>query len=446
LRSLRSPFGWLLRKEWRELVSSRAWWVMLLLIGPLVGVSFISAVRTYAELSGLNGTAAGVGEVFSPLVGIWAPTFSACELAAAFLLPFVAIRVVAADRHSGALKLELQRPMRAMTRVSAKAIVLMAGWLLASFAPLLGLALWRLYGGAIYPPEIGSVFTGHIVNAALAISLAAAASTLTDHPATAAIVTLSVTVGTWILSFVAAVHGGRWAQAAAFTPTAIVAEFQHGLVRLSVLLISALLILGGLSLAAIGTRLGAAPRKRLVESLALVAGLAAAIVCASFVPSTWDLSESRMNSFPRSDERLLTSIQQPLRIEAHLAPEDPRRHDLETQTVSKLRRIMRDFEISYVSATSIGLFEQTSGHYGELRYDLGGRTSVGRNATTDGVLESIYTLADVLPAAGDVTEDEEPAFRGHPLAVPPTGAAFMFYGAWPAAIAIAAMMSRRRGS
>ena len=34
------------------------------------------------EASGLNGTAVGVGEAFSPLVGIWAPTFSACELAA----------------------------------------------------------------------------------------------------------------------------------------------------------------------------------------------------------------------------------------------------------------------------------------------------------------------------------------------------------------------------
>lgn len=34
-------------------------------MGPLVGVSFISAVRTYGEASGLNGTAAGVGEAFS---------------------------------------------------------------------------------------------------------------------------------------------------------------------------------------------------------------------------------------------------------------------------------------------------------------------------------------------------------------------------------------------
>src|SRR5439155_825568 len=85
-------------------------------MGPLVGVAFISAVRTYAELSGLNGTAGGVGEAFSPLVGVWAPTFSACEVAAAFLLPFVAIRAVGADRQTGALKLELQRPMPAAAR------------------------------------------------------------------------------------------------------------------------------------------------------------------------------------------------------------------------------------------------------------------------------------------------------------------------------------------
>ena len=109
--SRKPPLLWLLEKEWRELLSSRAWWVLLAVVGPLVGVSFIGAVRTYAELSGYGGTAEGVGEAFSPLVGIWAPTFSAFELAAAFLLPFVAIRVVSGDRQSGALKLELQQPM-----------------------------------------------------------------------------------------------------------------------------------------------------------------------------------------------------------------------------------------------------------------------------------------------------------------------------------------------
>jgi hypothetical protein len=92
---------------------------MLLLTGPLVGVCFIRAVDTYAELSGLNGSVAGVGEAFSPLIGIWAPTFSAYELVAAFLLPFVVIRVVAGDRQSGASKLEQQQatlsPLARMT-------------------------------------------------------------------------------------------------------------------------------------------------------------------------------------------------------------------------------------------------------------------------------------------------------------------------------------------
>src|SRR6058998_1913959 len=139
------PYVWLLNKECRELVWSRAWWVMLLAMGPLVGVSFISAVRTYAEASGLNGTAVGVGEAFSPLIGVWAPTFSACELAAAFLLPFVGIRLVAGDRQSGALKIELQHPMPAFARISAKALVLLAGWGIATTAPALAIVLWKSY-------------------------------------------------------------------------------------------------------------------------------------------------------------------------------------------------------------------------------------------------------------------------------------------------------------
>jgi hypothetical protein len=171
---------------------------MLLVIGPLVGVSFISAVRTYAELSGYGGTADGVGEAFSPLVGIWAPTFSACELAAAFLLPFVAIRVVAGDRQSGALKLELQQPMPISWRVGAKTLVLIAGWVLASLPAFAAVLLWRGYGGQIYAPELGAVIAGHLLNAGLTIALASAAASLADHPSTAAIVTLSVTVGTWI--------------------------------------------------------------------------------------------------------------------------------------------------------------------------------------------------------------------------------------------------------
>jgi len=427
-------------KEWRELVASRAYWIMLLLIGPLVGVSFISAARTYAEASGLNGTSAGVGEAFSPLIGIWAPTFSACELAAAFLLPFVGIRLVAGDRQSGALKLELQHPMSALARLAAKAVVLLVGWMLASMAPVVAILLWKSYGGTLYAPELATVAMGHMLNAGLTIALAAAAASLTEHPSTAAILTLSVTVGTWIINFIAAVQGGVWERVAAYTPTAMVAEFQHGLVRLDVVLIALALVLAGLSFAAVWMRLGVAVPRRLYESIALGALAAAVVFACTFATATWDTSESRGNSFSEADEDALRHIQPPLSIEVHLAPEDPRRFDLDHRALSKLRRVIPKLRVQYVSATSIGLFEQTSPHYGEVWYDLGGRKTMSRLTTADGVLETLYELAGVTPPL----ENDEAVFRGHPLAVPPKGAATVFYGIWPALVVAGGFFVRRR--
>lgn len=437
--SRRSAFVWLLDKERRELAASKSWWVMLLAMGPLVGVSFISAVRTYAEASGLNGTAAGVGEAFSPLVGVWAPTFSACELAAAFLLPFVGIRLVSGDRQSGALKLELQHPMPAFVRLGAKAMVLLSAWIVASLAPLIAVVLWRSYGGAIYLPELATVAAGHLLNAGLTVALAASTAAITEHPSTAAILTLTVTVGTWIVNFIAAVQGGVWERVAGYTPTAMVGEFQHALVRLDVVSIAAALIASGLVVAAIWLRLGMPVRRRAYESIALGALTAATLFACTFITSSWDFSENRMNSFARADEEALEQIHAPLSIEAHLAPEDPRRVDLERRALSKLRRVMPQAQVRYVSATSIGIFEQTSQHYGEIWYDLGGKRTMNRATTAEGVLEAIYDLAGMKPP---VETDE--IFRGHPLAVAPKGAAAVFYGIWPALVVAGAFFVRRR--
>jgi ABC-2 type transport system permease protein len=430
---------WLVAKEYRELVASRAWWVLLFAIGPLVGVTFISAVRTYGEASGLNGTTAGVGEAFSPLVGIWAPTFSACEVAAVFLLPFVAIRLVSGDRQSGALKIEMQHPMPAFARIIAKSLVLFAGWMVASLAPLAAALLWKSYGGSVYAPELASVVFGHLLNAALTIALASAAAAVTEHPSTAAIVTLSVTVGTWILNFIAAVQGGFWERLAGYTPPAMVAHFQHGLVRLDIVLITLTLVAAGLAFAAVWLRLGVAVRRRVHESLALAAVALLVVLSCSAASPSWDLSENRMNSFPEVDEQTLAKIRAPLQIEVHLAPEDPRRADLDRKAIAKLRRVMPGLRVQYVSATSIGIFEQTAPHYGEIWYELGGRREMSRATTAESALETIYDLAGVKPPA----EKDDDVFRGHPLAVAPRGAAAVFYGIWPAATVIGAFMVRR---
>jgi len=429
-----------LAKEWREFLSSRAWWVMLVLTGPLVGVSFISSVRVYAEASGLGGTSGGVGQAFSPLVGVWAPMFSAYEIAAVFLLPFVVIRLVAGDWQSGVLKLELQQSLTPLARIATKSSVLLAGWLVTAVAGAAGILLWISYGGHSYAPEIFAVVLGHLLNAGLTIAFAAAAASITEHPSTAAIVTFAFTVGTWVVHFVAAVHGGIWERISSYTPAAMVANFQRGLVQLNTVLIALTIIVCGLGIGAVWMRLGLVLRKRVMTSVLIGAAGAVAIFACTFVRANWDLSESRQNSFSREDEAALRQITMPLRIEAHLAPQDGRRADLERQTLSKLRRIMPDMQINYISATSIGLFEQTAEHYGEVWYEMGGRRILNRLTTPEAVLDTIFEVANVKPP----DERDDSVFPGYPLAAPPAGAALVFYGIWPVLTGAAAFFVLRR--
>ncbi len=330
--------------------------------------------------------------------------------------------------------------MPAFAPIAAKGAALFAGWGFAMLAPLIAIALWKSYGGTLYAPEIAALIAGHILNAGLSIALACAAAAVAEHPATAAIVTLSVTAGAWVLDFIAAVQGGLWETAAGYTPSAMVARFQHGLVKLDVVLIGLVLIAAGLCFAAIWLRLGVAVRRRAFESAAALALAAAAICACSFVTPSWDLSENRENSFPEGDEQALRRIHRPLRIVVHLAQEDPRRVDLERRALSKLRRVMPEVRVQYSAATSIGLFEQTLPHYGEIWYEMNGKTVVSRVTTAEGVLEAIYSVAGIAPPP----ENGDDVFRGHPLAAQPTYAAAIFYGAWPCMIIVSYMIVRRR--
>ncbi len=286
------------------------------------------------------------------------------------------------------------------------------------------------------------MFAGHLLNAGLTIALACATASATDHPSTAAILTLGVTVGTWILNFAAAVHGGIWDRAAAYTPTAMVGEFQHGLVRLDAVLVASTLIALGCGLGSIWMRLGVPSRRRLGESLAAAGAALVTILAFAQATTSWDASEARANSFTRPDEAALSRISGPIRINVHLAAEDPRRVDLEQRALSKLRRVRPDVQVRYTAATSTGLFEQTSEHYGEIWYELSDRKVISRATTADGVLGSIYEVAGLTAPA----TTEEDIFRGHPLAAEPKGAAALFYGVWPAAVGAAALWSWRRES
>ncbi|HKV34539.1 MAG TPA: ABC transporter permease subunit [Pyrinomonadaceae bacterium] len=429
----------LLAKEFRELFATRAFWLLLLVAGLLTGHGFITAVHLYAEMSGSGGGPAALPQGLTSLDGVLVPTWGAYDLAATLLFPFVAIRMISAEKESGALKLLLQLPGSLLTKLSVKSFVLLCAWVIAWLPGVLAIVLWRSYGGHLYAPETLSLLLGHLLRGLLSGAFALAFAAVTESAASAAIVTLAFTVGTWALDFIAAGRGGLVQQLASYTPTAALRSFEQGLLRLNVLLVMLLLSCAAVGVAAIWLDTGRAFRSRLLRSLLLLLIAAGLIWGAANARRSWDMSENRRNSFSAVDEAALRQVNQPLKITVFLAPEDPRLTDFEQNVLKKLRRSLGKLDVEYAATSRSGLFENAEDHYGEIWYELGGQKAVEPSTIEEVVLDQIYKLANV--SSPDRAIDE--GFSGYPLAAQPKYATAFFYFLWPLLVIASWWISRR---
>ena len=416
----------LLAKEFRELFTTRAFWLLLLIVGLLVGHGFITAVHLYAEMSG-NGGPAALPQGLSSLDGVLVPSWGAYDLAATLLFPFVAIRMISAEKESGALKLLLQLPLSLLTKLTVKSFVLLCAWVIAWLPGVVAIVLWHSYGGHLYAPETLNLLLGHLLRGLLSGALALAFAALTESAASAAIVTLAFTVGTWALDFIAAGRGGWVQQLATYTPTAALRSFEQGLLRFNVLIVMLLLSCAAVGVAAIWLDTGRALRSRFWRTSLLLVIAAGVIWGAASVRRSWDVSENRRNSFSAADEALLHRVDQPLKITIFLAPEDPRLTDFEQNVLKKLRRSLGKLDVEYAATSRSGLFENAEDHYGEIWYELGGQKAVEPSTIEEVVLDQIYKLANV-SAPERATDD---GFPGYPLATQPKYASAFFYFLWP---------------
>src|ERR1044072_1334090 len=325
--SLRSHSFLRLVANWfRRVLASRLFCFLLFFVGFFVGHSFITAVGLYAEMSGGGGPAA-LPQGLSSLGGVLVPVSGAYDLAATLLFPFVAIRMVSSEKESGALKLLLQLPGTLGSKLAAKGLVLLFAWLVAWLPGIIAIVLWRSYGGHTYAPETVNLLLGHLLRGLLSAGLGVAAAALADGAASAAIVTLAFTVGTWALDFVAAGRGGFVQQLASYTPTAALRSFEQGLLRLNVLAVMLLISIAAFVLAAIWLNIGRTVKFRLAATLMLVVVTAGAVWFGATIRASRDLSENRRNSFSAVDGAALRGVNQPLKITIFLSPEDQRLTD-----------------------------------------------------------------------------------------------------------------------
>jgi hypothetical protein len=438
---LRSPerLALLVGKEWRELRAARAWWLFLLAAGALVGHAFVTAVATYAEVSGAGGGPAALSQGVSPLDGFIVPVFGAYAIAATLLLPFVAIRLMATDKESGSASLTLASGVRAGELVLAKFLVALAGWLVAVVPGLVALVLWRVAGGHLNGAEAGVVLFGHLLRAAFTIALALAAAAITESASTAAIVALGVTLGTWALDFVGAVQGGAAQRLARLTPDAALRVFERGELSVAVVMSSLVVIVAFLAIAALALRMSRTPRRSGLLMALVLLGAVVAAGAAGRARGSADLSEDRRNSFSPADERALAAIREPLDVEVHLSPEDPRLADLERGVLHQLERSMHDVRVRYVSASATGLFDKPDPSYGEVWYTIGRRREMSRSTTVPIVLESIYRVAGTQPPAAGI----DAPYPGYPLVMRAGARWIIFFVVWPLLVLLGWRASRR---
>ena len=404
---------------------------VLLLDEPFDGLDFRQTRAAMALLA----------SALSPLDGILVPTLGAYDLAITFLVPFVAIRMVSAEKSSGALTLLLlQTPASMASQLAAKLAALLAGWTVSLLPAAMALVLWRMYGGHLHAPEAADLMLGHTLRYVVTCALAMAAASIFGAASSAAIAVLAVTIGTWALDFFAAGRGGWIAEVAAYTPSAVLRQFERGLLNVDAVIAAVVIVLTMLAVAA------AFLKKRVSVALIVVALL--------FVRThvSFDLSEDRRSSFSPADERLLRSITQPVHIRMHLAAEDPRANDYERNVLTKLRRSVRDLRVEYPYAGQTALFEN-DGRYGTIVYRVGNRQHVSRSTTEEIVLDELETLAGLPPPRRG-----EAAYPGYPLASgaagfsPPTepggpkpAAPLAFYVIWPLLVFVGWWCSRRTG-
>jgi hypothetical protein len=404
--------------------------LLLLVVGALVGHAFITSVNLYAEASGIGGGPSALSQGLSPLEGIVVPTLGAYDIAATLLFPFVVIRLIANEKQTGALTLMLQAPTSLSTVIAIKGVALIIAWLVAGVAGGAALLLWAMMGGHLFAPEMWTVVAGHVLRGVLTIGVSAAAAALAASAASAAIVALTVTLGTWALDYVAAARGGVVATIAAYTPSAALRVFEHGELRVATVLILLVLGAGGLLIAAIWLQEGQRAERRALRVAGVVAGVTLMCVASAQIRASVDVSEDRRNSVPRADEMALRRIDQALRVTVYLAAEDPRLTDLERGVLAKLRRTMREVDVTYAATSRSGLFERPNEHYGEVWYELGGKREMTRSTTEPIVLETIYEIAGLRPP----TPIDETPYPGYPLAARAPLAPWIFFFVWPVCV------------
>ena len=99
----------------------------------------------------------------------------------------------------------------------------------ASVPALCSLVIWKISGGHVGGLETSNLVLGHLVYGLLIGAIGLFAASIADGAATAAIITLAFTIGSWVLDFTLAGQPGLLERLSRLSLTQVLRPFEQGL-------------------------------------------------------------------------------------------------------------------------------------------------------------------------------------------------------------------------
>ncbi len=408
----------------------RALWTGIVIVLFLTGYSFIQALTLYSEVSRSALKLPELARGLSPLDGIFVPTFGALYLAATFLYPFVVIRMVGAEKQSGALKMLIQLPYPMPVLIAAKLTAGVAAWMFMLLPCMSALCFWWAVGGHISAFEVTNLILGHFLYAMVIAGISLVAASVSEDTASAAIATLGVTIGFWVLDFASAGDDGLLRSLSELSLTSVLRTFERGVFSLGTAVSSLLAVLCFTTLTGIWIHPGRSALYRWGRTTVVIIMAAIAITAAAQVKLFCDATEERRNSFSVTDEVMLSSMREQLYIGVHLTPEDPRLYDLQRSILDKLKMIMQNVKIAFADVGMNRALTGSGDQYGQIVYRYNGREAMSRSTSEKEVLPLIFEIAGLKRPIAEETD----TYSGYPLIVDTRWAKLWFYVLLPLAV------------
>jgi len=171
-------------------------------------------------------------------------------------------------------------------------------------------------GGHLAPLETFNLLSGHLLYGLLVGAIALFSTTISESPATAAIIALAITIGSWVLDFTLAGRSGLSAWVAQLSLTQTLRPFEQGMLSGGLVLGVVGAVCGFWALASVWLPPGTSLQDKLMRSIPCVLLTVAVLGIATQIRQSVDVTEDRRNSFPAADQRQSAAA----RLAAHKTP------------------------------------------------------------------------------------------------------------------------------